>query len=304
MPESQHKTPPFREKKESREAFLSFLWLKNYSLLVISSIMLSAGFVYFIIPHEIVPGGVVGLGIVVNRLVGFPIGMTAFIINVPLIYWGGRTLGFGFGLKTVLGLLLSSIFIDILTIFFQPAALSQDILVSAVFGGVLIGGSVALMITAGAAAGGTALASRIISHKTDHSTGRILLSLDGMIVLIGLLVFRNIEMAPYAVITIFTISRSVDAIMSGLDTKKAVFIISERHKDIRDFILNEIDRGGTYLTAQGLYFDERERKLIFSAMNRGELTLLKKHVKKIDPDAFLLAVDTKEIFGKGYRQLG
>lgn len=304
MPESQHKTPPYREKKDAREVFLSLLWFKHYSLLVLSSVMLAAGFVYFIIPHEIVPGGVVGLGIVINHLTGLPIGMTAFIINVPLIYLGGRTLGFGFGVKTVLGLLLSSVFIDILTIFIHPAALSQDILVSAVFGGVLIGGSVALVISVGAAAGGTALAARIISYKTDHSTGRILLALDGMIVMVGLLVFGNIEMAPYAVITIFTISRSVDAIMSGLDTKKAVFIISDRHEDIRDFILNEIDRGGTYLTAKGLYFDDRERKLIFSAMNRGELTLLKKHVKKIDPDAFLLAVDTKEIFGRGYRQLG
>ena len=293
--------PEYKQKHHPEEKIFSAIWLKNYLMVIIGSLILAFGFVFFIVPHDIVPGGVFGLGIIFNHLFGLPIGLTAFAINIPLLITAMRLLGFDFGFKTILAIIVSSASIDGLIYFCDCNALSDDILVSAVFGGVLIGIAIALMIKAGATPGGTAMAARIISKYTRLPVGQMLLIVDGLIVAASIFVFRSLDVAPYAIIAIFAISRSVDAVLDGLDSKKVVFIISDKYDDIRKIILEKMDRGGMYLDAKGLFYSDNQKQVIFTALSRKEVITLENHIRIIDKDAFLIAMDASEIIGRGYK---
>ena len=285
----------FEEKLFSKKFFV------NYSILIIGSLLVAAGYVFFLVPYKIVPGGLFGLGMIINALTGLPIGMTAMVLNIPLLIWGVRLFNASFSFKTIIGIFVSSVGIDVMMYFWEARPIANDILVSAVFGGVVIGGALALVIRTNATTGGTDLIARIVTKYTKIPVGKNLLVTDGLIILLSIIVFRDINLAPYALISIFSISRTIDAVLTGLDDKKAVFIISDKHEDIRNIILDKMDRGGTYLMASGLYHREDEKKMIFSALSRREMAKLQSHIKVIDPNAFITVVDTHEIIGSGFK---
>ncbi|MCP4217771.1 MAG: YitT family protein [bacterium] len=293
--------PNYKKKDFVEEKLFSKLWFFNYFLVILGSFFLAAGLVYFIIPFHIVPGGVFGISIIVNHLTGFPIGMLALVINIPLFLWGLKVLGSKFGLKTVLAIVLTSVGIDVITYFSNGRALTEDMLVSSIFGGVFAGLGIALVIRAGATTGGTDIIAQIISRYTKLPVGQMFLLIDGIIVLSSVIIFRKIDLAPYAIIAIFTLSKTVDAILTGLDHRKAVFIISEQYEKIRQVLLKDMDRGGTYIKAKGLFYNEEDRHLIFSALSRKELAALQGYIKRIDPSAFLIVIDTHEIIGSGFK---
>jgi uncharacterized membrane-anchored protein YitT (DUF2179 family) len=179
--------------------------------------------------------------------------------------------------------------------------LIADILVSTVFGGVIIGTGVASIIRGKANAGGTALLGQLFSRLTRVPTGRCMLYIDGVIVLASVLVLRDLAAAPYAIIGIFAVSRSVDAILNGLDASKALMIISEKHAEIREVILGGLDRGGTVLSGTGLFHEDEQRKVIFTALSRRETVALQKKIRDLDPDAFCMVFDASEVLGSGFR---
>lgn len=290
-------------KKKTVEAVKPFskMWFFNYALVIVGAFILAFGVTYFIIPFHVVPGGVFGISILVNHLSGFPVGMTALIINIPLLIWGIKVLGAHIGVKTVMAIVLTSVFIDVLTHFSGGKALTEDILVSSMFGGVFVGTGIALAIRADATTGGTDIIAQIISKYTKLPVGQLFLVIDGLIVLSSVIVFQKIDLAPYAIIAIFVISKTVDSILSGLDHRKAVFIVSQEHEKIRKVILNDMDRGGTYLMSKGLYYKDEDRNIIFSALSRKEVARLQGFIKKIDPDAFLAVMDVREIIGCGFK---
>lgn len=293
--------PEYKKKSFTRDKTFSRNWFLSYVKVILGSAILAAGLVYFIIPFHIVPGGVFGVGILVNQLTGFPVGMAALLINIPLFIWGIRVLGAQFGIKAFLAVVLISGCIDLFRYFSGDRALTQDILVSAMFGGVFCGTGIALAIRAGATTGGTDIIAQIIAKYSRIQVGRLFLMVDGLIVLAGILVFRKIDMAPYAIIVIFCVSKTVDAILTGLDHRKAVFIISRHHDRIREMILKEMDRGGTYLLARGLFYTEEERRIIFSALSRKEVARLQDFIREVDPEAFMAVLDTHEIIGSGFK---
>jgi len=293
--------PEYKKKPVTVEKTFSKLWFYNYSKVILGAFILAFGVVYFIIPFHIVPGGVFGISIIVNHLTGLPVGALALVINIPLFIWGIKVLGARFGVKTFLAIVLTSAFIDLLTYLSGGKALTDDILVSSMFGGVFVGVGISLAIRADATTGGTDIIAQIISKYTKIPVGQLFLIIDGLIVLSSVIVFRKIDLAPYAIIAIFCISKTVDAILSGLDHRKAVFIVSREHEKIRKVILENLDRGGTYLMAKGLFYTEEDRRIIFSALSRKEVARLQNFIKKIDPDAFLAVLDTREIIGSGFK---
>ncbi len=293
--------PQFKRKHVVVEKPFSKKWFLNYLLVILGCSILAFGVVFFIIPFHIVPGGVFGISILVNQLTGFPVGAIALCINIPLFIWGIKVLGAQFGFKTFMAIILSSTFIDLLTHFSGGKGLTDDILVSAMFGGVFIGVGIALAIRADATTGGTDIIAQIISRYTRIPVGQLFLVIDGIIVLSSVIIFQKIDLAPYAIIAIFSISRTVDAILSGLDHRKAVFIISQEHEKIRQVILEDMDRGGTYLLAKGLFYSDEDKRIIFSALSRKEVARLHGYIKKIDPNAFLAVLDTHEIIGSGFK---
>ena len=279
----------------TREWFTSNFWILCGALLA------AGGYNLFIIPHDVVPGGIIGLAQLLNHLTGWPVGLTALVINLPILVLASRIMGPGYGARTIMAMIVASAAIDALAHWRGSDAVIADILVSTVFGGVIIGVGIAFMIRGKANAGGTALLGQLISRLTRVPTGRCMLYIDAVIVLASVLVLRDLSAAPYAIIGIFAVSRSVDAILNGLDASKALMIISERHQEIRQVILEGLDRGGTVLSGHGLFREDEERQVIFTALSRRETVALQKRIRDLDPDAFCMVFDATEVLGSGFR---
>lgn len=294
--------PVYKKKSFPKEKLFSTLWFRNYSLVVFGSLLVALGYNFFIIPHKIVPGGVFGFSIVLNHLISIPVGTIALCINIPLLLWGIKVLGGKFGVKTILAMLLGSAFIDGFTYLFGNPIITKDLLVSAMFGGGIIGLGIGLVVSGGATTGGTDIIARILSKWLKVSLGQMFIVTDGLVVLTSLMVFRDVDLAPYCIIAIFCISKTVDAVLMGMDSKKAALIISEKHQEIRDRIL-DMDRGGTYLKGEGLFYKDQEKKIIFTALSRKELGVLESFVKETDPEAFIATLDTNDVYGNGFKPI-
>jgi uncharacterized membrane-anchored protein YitT (DUF2179 family) len=287
-------------------------WFMSYSLIVIGSIIMAAGFVFFISPNKIVPGGVFGISIVIHYITkgvfsfapeGFPIGLMGLIMNVPLTILGVKILGPRFGVKTVVGFILTSVFIDTLTYFWGDRPLvADDVLLSSLFGGVLIGFGLGLIFRSKATSGGSDIIAMIFAKYTRLPVGQLLIYVDSVIVLLGLIVFRDWKIPLYSWIVIFITGRVIDIVLQGMSYDKTLFIISDKADEIKDVILSDLKRGGTFIQGSGM-FNGDPKSIIFTVVSRKEQGMLLDYIRDIDPNAFVTVLDANEILGKGFRPL-
>jgi uncharacterized membrane-anchored protein YitT (DUF2179 family) len=278
-------------------------WFISHILILVGSFILASGFVLFITPYKIIPGGVYGISIVLHYLFGTPIGLVALCFDIPLTIIGIKILGPRFGYKTVLGFSLTAIFTDTLTYIwgFEPLV-KGDALLSSIFGGVMVGLGLGLIFRSKATSGGSDIVAMIIAKYTRLPLGMLMIYVDSAVVLVGLLVFRDWKIPLYSWIVIFITGKVIDIVMTGMSSDKSIFIISEKHEEIREKIINNLNRGGTYIEGKGM-FNMAERKIIFTVVSRRELFLLEEYIHEIDPNAFLTVLDATEIFGEGFRSL-
>jgi len=278
-------------------------WFASYSLIIIGSFILAAGFVFFITPYKIIPGGVYGISIILHYLFGTPVGAVALLFDIPLTLIGIRVLGPRFGFKTVLGFSLTAIFNDTLTIFWGYKPLVEgDALLSSIFGGVLVGLGLGLMFRSKATSGGSDIVASILNKYTKIPMGQLMILVDSFIVLLGLLAFGDWKIPLYSWIVIFITGKVVDIVMEGLSVDKSLFIISDKHEEIRDKIIHNLNRGGTLIEGKGMY-NMADRKIIFTVVSRRELSLLQEYIHSIDPRAFMTVLDAREILGEGFKSL-
>ena len=223
--------------------------------------------------------------------------------DIPLTLIGMKFLGPRFGFKTVLGFSLTAVFTDGLTYLwgFQPLVVG-DALLSSIFGGVLAGVGLGLIFKSKATSGGSDIVAMIISKYTRLPLGMLMIYVDSVIVLVGLLVFRDWKIPLYSWIVIFITGKVIDVVLQGVSYDKSLFIISDKHEEIRDKILNNLDRGGTYIDGHGMY-NMSEKRIIFTVVSRRELALLEEYIHDIDPKAFLTVTDATEILGEGFGSL-
>ena len=330
----------FLQKKD----MFSYQWFYQYALVIFGTFIMAMGFVFFIDPHGIVPGGVYGIGIVVNNLTqglfpvgpfgnlhtlnepgfwgsityplmdyinnmfvqykgGIPIGFTGLLINIPLTFIGIKVLGPKFGIKTILGFILCTIFIDGLTGWWGLVALVDDVLLSCVFGGILIGFGLALVFKAHATTAGSDIIAMIIEKYTRISLGKLMIYVDSTIVLCSLLVDIDWQIPLYSWVVIYITGRVIDMTLQGANVEKALFIISDQYELIRNKIIKDLDRGGTFIKGQGIY-NKADKNIIFVVLNRREMTLLQDYIHSIDSHAFITVMETNEILGEGFKSLG
>jgi uncharacterized membrane-anchored protein YitT (DUF2179 family) len=285
-------------------------WLFSYITVVIGAFIVALGYVYFITPYKIVPGGIYGVSIIIHYLTkgvfsfmpeGLPVGTMGLILDIPITLIGMRLLGSRFGLKNIFGLVMTSVFIDTLTAFhgYSPLIIN-DAMLSSVAGGALFGIGLGLIFRAKGATGGTDTIAMIIAKKTRLPLGQLLIYVDSVVVLLGLLAFGDWRIPFYSWIVIFITGRVIDGIMQGFGYDKALFIISEKHEEIRKKILIDLNRGGTYFLAEGMSGGKR-KKVIYTNITRRELPSLIDYIKEIDPHAFLTVIDANEIIGHGFK---
>ncbi|MGB1308264.1 MAG: YitT family protein, partial [Oceanihabitans sp.] len=208
--------------------------LKSYSSVLLGSFILALAYVIFIIPHNIVPGGILGLSIVINKLMGISVGWVALLINIPLLLWGTKIFGGKTGLKTAFSMVLVSFYIDVFTNLLGNKIYVQDVLISAVFGGFIIGFSVFVVMKAGATTGGNDILVRIIATKIKRPFSQLILMIDGFVIFLGILVFEDFTMAAYSIVAIIAISKTIAYYIKKSTTNRTVFVFSKKNLSIQE----------------------------------------------------------------------
>ncbi len=291
------------------EVFTFKAW-KPWSLVAIGSVVMAFGFVLFINPYKIVPGGVYGLGIILHQLIpGIPVGTFGLMFDIPLLLAAMRVFGRLFGAKTVFAALLTPLVMNLLTriigedpalMFGGKIDLSGDVILACLFGGVLIGAGVGLIIRTRATSGGTDIVAMMLNRFMSIPFSKGILIVDSLIVLLGMVILGDWRLPLYSIVTIFVSSRVIDYVIDGASYDKLLFIISDRHEILRSFILDEMGRGGTYIKSSGMY-TLKEREMIFLVVSRREVATVQKKIKEIDPASFVVVVDAYDTFGDGFK---
>lgn len=287
----------------TKEKLFSREWFRVYILIVIGTLVLASGFVFFISPYKLAPGGTYGIAIILHHLLGTPIGLTALAIDIPLAIIGYRILGPRFGVKTVVGFLLTAFWVDFLNYFWEGRQLVENEgLLSSIFGGVLLGIGLGLIFKSKATSGGSDIIAMILNKYTGRSLGQLLIYVDSVIVLAGLAAFQDWRIPLFSWITIFITGKVIDVIIEGVSYDKTLFIVSDHASEIRDKIINDLQRGGTFIKGEGMY-QGRDKTIIFTVVNRRELTILQDYIYHIDENAFMTVINANEILGSGFKPL-
>ncbi len=288
----------------NKEKVFSLTWLRTYATLILGSLILATGYTFFMTPYKIVPGGIYGISTILHYKLGFPIGMAALCFNLPLWLWGFKALGKQFGMKTFVCFILVAVFADGLPLIFgpDPFQLHDEVLLASIFGGVILGIGVGLILKTHSSSGGTDVLSSILNKITRKPVGMLQMLVDSVIVLAGLLVFQDWKVPFYSWLTIFLMGKVIDIVIQGYSSDKTFFIVSDKTEEIRHYILTELKRGGSIVPVCGMY-NRSEKEMIMTVVNRREVVTLQRAIYKIDPDAFTTILDAKEILGQGFKKM-
>ncbi|NBK78249.1 YitT family protein [bacterium D16-76] len=257
----------------------------------------------FTAPNNIAAGGVTGVATMLQYVFGTPIGLMVLLINVPIVVWGMVEIGYKLVVKTLAAVVLSSVMIDIFAKF-MPAYRGDPILV-AIFAGVCEGVGLSLTFIRGATTGGTDMAARLVGRRLPQfSMGKLMLVIDGLVVVASGFVYGSIENAMYACIVIFVSTSLIDSILYGTDagTGKMFLVMSPKVKEIGGRIMREVERGVTYLDSQGGYSEEPSKTLL-CVVRRFEVFQVQSIIKEVDKNAFVIVGDAGEITGEGFRPM-
>lgn len=278
--------------------------IMNYVVIALGTIIMAVGIVFFLEPHTIAPGGVTGLAIVINKVAGVPIEVTNLAVNIPLFVLGLFFLGKTFGFKTAYGTIMLSLSIKLVKYYLPSDFLAtHDLLLAAIFGGLLLGMGIGLIFKFGGTTGGTDLAAAIISkYVKGLGIPKIMMFIDFLILITAGIVNRNIETPLYSMIALFSIVKIADFIVEGMDYSKAFYIISDKHKEIGEAIISRVNRGATALNAKGVYTG-MNKEVILCVVNRAQITKLKKTVYEIDKNAFIMVSTVHEVLGEGFTSI-
>jgi uncharacterized membrane-anchored protein YitT (DUF2179 family) len=274
--------------------------LLDYVWVIFGSFVVGLSFNAFMLPTHIASGGVAGIGIVLHWTLGWEPSYVLWAINLPVFFLGLFVLGRSFGyldytMKTLLGSVMLPFFIFVTAN--VPAATGSPLL-GALFGGVGTGVGLGMVFRGRGSTGGTALAGQIVQKFSGISLGFCVSLLDAMIVLTSAF-FMSLEAALYALISIYITAKMIDVVQLGFNTEKMALIISEKEDEMRQGILEEIDRGVTRIISQGGYTGD-DRPMLMTVVSQSELTHLKQLVRSIDSDAFFIITNATEVFGKGF----
>ncbi len=285
-----------RRRREPRSS--GWQLLMDYTYILIGSAIVALTFNLFLLPNKIASGGVSGISTIVNHLFGIEPAFTQWAFNIPLFVLGVILLGgYKYGLKTLVG----TVFLPFIVYLTRDWSVGfEDPLLGALFGGIGVGLGLGIVFRASASTGGTDLAAQIIQKFTGISIGVCVFLIDGLIVITSALVF-GLELALYALIALFVTGKTIDLVQMGVGYAKVAFIISNHQEEVRQSILQDVDRGVTKLSGYGGYTDE-ERHVLMCVVNQTEVTKLKHIVKAVDPQAFVIVTNATEVLGEGFKR--
>ena len=283
---------------EARKTVKRRVW--DYMVITLASLIYAIAVSFFLDPNSLAPGGVTGIAIIMNRIIGLETGTWMLLINIPILAVGTWKFGWRFILSTMYCTALTSLFTNWLTPY---GPLTVDPLLAALVGGALIAVALGLVFRAGATSGGTDIIIKLLRLRFPHlKTGSLFLITDAMIVAGSAFVFKNIDVALYAGLVVLVNSLLLDMVLYGRDGAKMFFIISDCPERIVERILEELDIGATYISGSGAY-SGKEKKVIMCVVKKQLSPKAEEVVRQEDPRAFLIITSATEIFGEGYKSI-
>ena len=278
-------------------------YAKDYLLIILGDILLAYSVIAFFQPHNMVTGGVSGIGVIIadySARLGWevPIWLTVLSFNIPLFVFGGFALKGESVIKSIFGALFLSAAFYFVQYFPVPA---NDIMLATIFGGIIMGVGVGLVLRALASTGGSTLAGMIL-HNTllKHiSVAHIIFGIDAVIILIGWVVFGPMA-SMYAIASIYISTKVMEAVLEGMHFAKAAFIISDKTEAIAEEVLDKLGRGATELKGRGMY-TKQDKNVLICVVNTKESIVLKQLVSEIDETAFVIVADVREVLGEGFK---
>jgi len=274
----------------------------DYLLITVGTALMAFAVASIYDPVGLVTGGFSGISIIVKQVTeawipgGIPLAVTNLALNIPFFFVAIYLKGFRYIIKTLYATVMLSVWLYILPVI--PLA-EGDLLLSSLYGGILMGAGIGMVFVAQATTGGTDLIAAIIQHYWKHySVADIMQFIDGLIVILGAAMF-GIQMTLYAIISIYLVSKVADGLIEGMKFSKAAFIITKYPEELAAALMKEIDRGVTGISAQGMYSGEK-KNMLFCVVARKEIVRLKEVTLELDPDAFVIVADAREVLGEGF----
>jgi uncharacterized membrane-anchored protein YitT (DUF2179 family) len=270
----------------------------DYALITLGALIIAANVPLFLAPNRVVSTGLTGIGMLVNFLWDWPIGMVTLALNIPLLLagakWGG---GLKFVVRTLFAVVVMTVSIDLLSRVLPP--IQGDPLIYTLFGGLLDGIGIGLVLRGQGTTGGTDIFAQLLHRHRGVPFAHVFVTLNGLILLTASVVVGIVPVL-YALIVNFVSARVVDVVQEGVGYARAALIITDKENLVRRTILEELGRGVTLLEARGGY-TERSRPALYVVVSRSEITLLKRLIAKIDPQAFVVVSEAHEVLGEGFR---
>lgn len=275
--------------------------IKQYILIVLGAFFLSFGTVAFLSPNEIITGGGVGISLLLYAL--FPqitLGIFMAIVSVPFLILSYIYFGKYYLFKTFIVVILLSTFTDVLKEVIEIKAITNDILLAAIFGGIFIGLGVGLIIKGRASTGSTSVVGEIVAKKTKYKAAEVLLAIDATIMFASIFVYNNIDKSLYSALSVYVGIKVIDLILTGRPSKKIVNIVSNNVDVLKEQIREKIEEHGTILTGIGLH-QGQNKTIIYVTVEASKIDLLKNLITKYDPDAFMIITEASEFLGRGLK---
>ena len=282
-------------KESLRKTLLAYVWI------TLASVIYAIGFNWCYEPNQIGFGGITGVAQIINAVLPWaPIGTVVILLNAPLFLLGWRLLGGHLLLSSLYAMFISSLAIDLLHMVytFQP----MDPVLATIYGGVLMGGSLGIVFLQGATTGGTDLIARLLKLKLAWlPMGKLLMVIDLAVIRAVAAAFGNMYSALYGVVALYLSAKVMDMVLYGLDTAKVAYIISQDPRAIAQKLTRDLDRGVTILQGRGAWSGQ-DKEVLMCAFKQRQIVAMKRMVKEIDPDAFLIVCDAHDVMGEGFRQ--
>jgi len=271
--------------------------LKRVLLMTIGAALVSVGLEIFLVPNKIIDGGIVGVSIIFSHLFNIPLGIFLTLLNLPFLFLGYKQIGKTFAVSTLFAVLVMSVGTSML----HPVdPITIDPLLAAVFGGIILGVGVGLVIRSGGSLDGTEIVAIMANKKSPFSVGEIVMFINVFILSSAGFVF-GWNQAMYSLIAYYIAYKMIDITIEGFDESKSVWIISDNHKEIGDTIMSRLGRGVTYLNGEGAFTGDSKR-VIFCVINRLEEAKLKSIVEELDPAAFLAVGNIHDVKGGRFKK--
>lgn len=273
--------------------------VKNYFYVIFGVLLIAISVVIFFVPNNFTTGGTPGAALLLHKLTGFSIGSMVIAINIPLLIWGYKYLGKRFAIRTIVAIILISLFIDLFSKYLYFPDLISNILLASIFGGLVIGLGVGLIIKGNASAGGSTVVARIVSANSHIKPAQVILIIDVIIVISSIYVFKDLEKALWSIMSIYITAKAIDIVLTGTLTTKVIHIATNKPELLSKRITQRLGKEGTILKGTALH-PNQDKTLIFIVLDVKRLGTLRQIIQETDSEAFMIVMEASEMLGRGH----